>query len=439
MPSSPESPARVTAPLPPEPSVGCPAHGEALPLEEIDRHPDPREMYRGIRAEHGPVVPVTLDGAFAWLVIGYQEVVTAMRKEMLFSRDPQYWQPRSPIPDDWSLGLHTQRRPNALFATGDEHKRLRGALTRSIGMIRPGTVKRYTQTRANRLIDAFCEAGTADLVADYAARLPLMVLMRIFGFPERAEQQLMAAIPALLDSGDEAQAANQQIMDVIESHIAHRRQELGADAMAWLIEGSNASTEEEIARSNAEIREQVWLTLASAMGAMGNWITNGLERQVGNMHLRNGLNHGLVDIEEAMEATLRSRPPLQRVIGRWATRDTLLGPTRIAAGDMLVLDLAATNFDPCMEPGGRPLTHDDHNRAQLQFGAGSHGCPFPDPARLIATVSVDALLQRLPDVRLADGAALNRRPSIIVSALESLPVTFTPTARSVAPEVPLGA
>ncbi|MEU6000347.1 hypothetical protein ABZ837_21295 [Streptomyces sp. NPDC047197] len=434
MTSYPDFPAGASTLLPP---AGCPAHDAALPLAEIDAHPDPRELYRQMRAEHGPVVPVTLDGVFGWLVIGFDATKRVMREGVLYSRSPRHWRPRGPIPADWSLALHTQERPNALFATGEEHTRLRGALTRSLGRTRPGTVRRYTRDRANRLIDEFCETGGADLVAHYAAQLPLMVLMRIFGFSERSALRLVTALPALLDGGDAAQRANQQIMDVIESNIAHRRRELGADAIAWLIEEDTARSAAEIARSNDEIREQVWLTLASAMGAMGNWISNGLERQVNSARLRNDMNHGLADIEGVMRATLWEQPPLQRVIGRWATRDTRLGEQDIAAGDMLVLDLAAVNQDPCMGSDAERAATAAHSEANLPYGAGEHECPFPDLAEAIAVTAVDCLLQRLPDVRLADGAALTWRPSVIVRALEALPVRFTPTARSVsASEVP---
>jgi cytochrome P450 family 142 subfamily A polypeptide 1 len=37
------------------------------------------------------------------------------------------------------------------------------------------------------------------------------------------------------------------------------------------------------------------------------------------------------------------------------------------------------------------------------------------------------VLQRLPDLRLANGAELPLRPANFVSGLESMPVVFTPT------------
>jgi cholest-4-en-3-one 26-monooxygenase len=40
------------------------------------------------------------------------------------------------------------------------------------------------------------------------------------------------------------------------------------------------------------------------------------------------------------------------------------------------------------------------------------------------------VLQRLPDLRLADDSALPLRPANFVSGLEKMPVVFTPTKRA---------
>ena len=56
------------------PPPGCPAHAAkgAVPLSGPRFHTDPAQLYRDIRREHGPVVPVLLPGDVpAWLVIGY--------------------------------------------------------------------------------------------------------------------------------------------------------------------------------------------------------------------------------------------------------------------------------------------------------------------------------------------------------------------------------
>ncbi|MFF1628217.1 cytochrome P450, partial [Streptomyces sp. NPDC058272] len=237
---------------------------------------DPHVLYETKRGEYGPVVPVVLDGGvFAWLVLGYAELLEVTRREYVFSRDSRHWRPREgSIPKDWPLEPHTVWRPNAVFAGGEEHARLRGALTRALGRVSPQQVRRFTSETGHRLIDAFCASGRADLVQQYAGPLPLMTLMRLFGFPAAPEAQLQMAIPALLECGDQAREADRQIMQIVADHVARRHEEPAADITSWLIQ------DEEAGLDDNEICEQIWLTLNAGQGATSIWIANIAEQMV---------------------------------------------------------------------------------------------------------------------------------------------------------------
>ena len=63
----------------------------------------------------------------------------------------------------------------------------------------------------------------------------------------------------------------------------------------------------------------------------------------------------------------------------------------------------------------------------LAFGFGTHFCLGAALARLELRVLFREILARLPDLALADAAALEYRPSNFVSGLESMPVRFPPT------------
>lgn len=69
----PERPSMSPSPV----SGGCPASGgkAAVPLSGPGFHTEPQVVYRTMRSEYGPVVPVELPGGVpAWLVIGYREL-----------------------------------------------------------------------------------------------------------------------------------------------------------------------------------------------------------------------------------------------------------------------------------------------------------------------------------------------------------------------------
>ncbi|GHE73948.1 hypothetical protein [Streptomyces vinaceus] len=61
---------------------------------------------------------------------------------------------------------------------------------------------------------------------------------------------------------------------------------------------------------------------------------------------RGNLSGGQMTLPDALEQVLWDHPPLAVVPTRWATCDIEVGGTQIAAGDMVMLGLAAGNVDP---------------------------------------------------------------------------------------------
>ena len=65
----------------------------------------------------------------------------------------------------------------------------------------------------------------------------------------------------------------------------------------------------------------------------------------------------------------------------------------------------------------------------VAFGFGSHFCLGNRLARMELSVMFDRLLDRLPDLALADDDEPPKRAANFVSGYETMPVVFTPTAR----------
>jgi cytochrome P450 family 142 subfamily A polypeptide 1 len=61
----------------------------------------------------------------------------------------------------------------------------------------------------------------------------------------------------------------------------------------------------------------------------------------------------------------------------------------------------------------------------VAFGIGTHFCLGANLARMELGVMVQALLERLPDMRVAPGARPKREASTLVRGIASLPVVFT--------------
>lgn len=407
----------MSIPTPPTPPPGCPAHRLYGPEAETD----PMGLYEKLRAEHGAVAPVLVQGDLpAWLVLGHRENLDVARTPSRFSRDPRRWRDMQEgrVPADHPLTPMTAWQPVCHFVDGAEHERLRGALTESLERFDRRGVRRYVKRFADQLIDAFADRGRADLVADFAEPLPMLVMTQLVGAPDSYGPRLVEAARDMIQGTETAVASNEYVTVALQQLVARKHTTPGRDFTSWLLEHSTSLTDEEIV-------EHLRLVLIAAFETTANLIANTLRMVLTDRRFRANLSGGHMTLPDALEQVLWDEPPLTTVLGRWATGDTVLGGRQIQAGDMLLLGLAGGNVDPEIRPDLSLPVHG--NRSHLAFSSGPHECPGQDIGRAIAETGIDALLTRLPDVELAvlEGE-LSWTSSLMSRHLVSLPVTFTP-------------
>ncbi|MDG4863417.1 cytochrome P450 [Streptomyces sp. T-3] len=423
--STPESTTGSAADSAAAPPPGCPAHG--VGPEGIHRlygpeaESDPRGLYEKLRAEHGSVAPVLVQGDLpAWLVLGHRENLDVARTPSRFSRDSRRWRDmrEGRVPSDHPLTPIAAWQPVCNFADGAEHERLRGAVTESLERFDRRGVRRYVTRFANQLIDRFAQNGRADLVQDFAEQLPMLVMTQLVGMPDSYGPQIVEAARDMLKGTETAVQSNAYITETLRQLLERKREQPGRDFTSWLLEHDTALTDQ-------EILEHVRLVLIAAFETTANLIANTLRMVLTDRRFRASLSGGHMTLPDALEQVLWDEPPLTTILGRWATGDMVLGSASIREGDMVLLGLAAGNVDPEIRPDLSSPVHG--NRSHLAFSGGSHECPGQDIGRAIADTGIDALLARLPDLELAvPEDELTRSASLMSHQLVSLPVVFTP-------------
>ncbi|ORT61742.1 cytochrome P450 [Streptomyces sp. CB03238] len=417
----------TTPPSPAGPPPGCPAHRLYGPEAEAD----PMGLYEKLRAEHGSVAPVLVHGDLpAWLVLGHRENLDVARTPSRFSRDPRTWRDmrEGNVPADHPLTPMTAWQPVCHFVDGEEHQRLRRAVTESLERFDRRGVRRYVKRFADQLIDGFAEASRADLVANFAEPLPMLVMTQLVGAPESYGPRLVEAARDMIQGTATAVSSNEYVTVVLRELVSRKKAVPGRDFTSWLLEHSTALSDEEVI-------EHLRLVLIAAFESTANLIANTLRMVLTDRRFRANLSGGHMTLPDALEQVLWDEPPFTTILGRWATGDTQLGGRQIRAGDMLLLGLAAGNVDPDIRPD---LTLPVHgNRSHLAFSSGPHECPGQDIGRAIADTGIDTLLSRLPDLELAvPEEDLRWRSSLMSRHLVALPVTFTPRGATVTTAAP---
>ncbi|MCX5210521.1 cytochrome P450 [Kitasatospora sp. NBC_00240] len=405
----------------PTPPPGCPAHADAAPLYGPRFQTDPAQVYRELRAAHGPVAPIELAGGVpGWLVIGYRELQQVTGQPQLFGRDSARWNAWPSIPDDWPMKPMMAPVPSILYSEGAEHRRRSAVAGDALARVDQYELRKHSEEIADRLIDQFAGRGEADLVADYAHRLPLLVLCRLFGLREEEAPALIEGLLTMLDGGPDAQAGAARLLSGMERLVEEKREWPGSDIPSRMMA-------HEAGLSEAELMRDLRVLLIAGHQPTTYWISNALRLMLTDERFAASLSGGRRSVGQALNEALWEDTPTQIFAGRWATRDTQLGGQRIAAGDLVLLGLAGANADPAVrQADGTPA---EGNRAHLSHSHGEHGCPAPaqEVAEMIATTAIEVLLDRLPDLRLAVAEhALVWRPSPWVRGLVALPVSFTP-------------
>ncbi|GHH46928.1 cytochrome P450 [Streptomyces candidus] len=419
------------------PPPGCPAHAPsaadafaetAVPLSGPRFQTDPVALYREMRREHGPVVPVTLPGDLpAWLVVGYRELHQVTSDPVLFSRDSELWNQWERVPADWPLlPMIGRRQPSILYTVGERHTRRARMVSDALEAVDPFELRRYAEQFADGLIDTFCTRGETDIVSQYAMLLPVRVLAKIYGIPDTQGPGLVTALNDMIDGRERALAGQQHVVRTVSELLDAKRTVPGQDVASRMLADADASGPDGF--DTEDVLQDLMVMMAAGHQPTADWIGNTLRLMLTDDRFTASLSGGRHSVAEAMNEVLWEDTPSQNVAGRWAARDTRLGGRAVAAGDLLLLGLAAANGDPQIRTDASVLT--GGNNAFLSFGHGEHRCPFPaqETAEVIARTAVEVLLDRLPDIDLAVPAdALVRRPSPWLRGLSALPVTFTPT------------
>ena len=408
------------------PPPGCPAHSSGTTLlATATGAGEPGEIYSQLREQWGNVAKIELEpGVPAWLVMGYREMLTITNAERTYSRDARNWRDLN----DGVVSPHSGLLPmmawraNVVGADGAEHRRLRQPLDDGVARIDQRKVRRDVENLCAELVAGFSGRGEADLIAEYAAIVPILSIASLFGINSTEGEELRLALIALFGSQDDSQAGNRQFEEILFDLLKSRQANPTDDLTSAFINHPNL-------RNDAERLQSIVVMIAAGNETVTAWIAHTLRFLLTDPRFAARMYGGSLGVDDALDEALWRDPPMNNMPARYALHDTELGGHQIRRGDVLILGLAAANADPATfshhhtsgEPG---------NRAHLAFSAGPHTCPARVPARLITRAAVNTVLNLLPDMKLTIPASdVTWHPSPWTRVPQSLPVEFS-AARS---------
>lgn len=372
----------------------------------------------------GPVHHMRLaTGADAWVVTGYAEAKAVLTDPRVVKGGASH----TPFGDELPPSLFSALSSHMLTTDPPEHTRLRRLVSAAF-------TRRRVESLAPR-IEALCadllsglEAtldadGEADLIAEFAAPLPITVICELLGIPRSSHADVRAWASPLLAgrfAGYEAfLRASEEIVEFLHGLLADRRRAPQDDLLSALIavrDGDDRLTED-------ELTSMVYLLLLAGHETTVNLIANGVNALFDHPDQLAVLRASHERLPAVVEELLRYDSPAQVTIPAITAEPIELAGRSIPAGENVVVALLAVNRDPSRfaDPDALDLARDDGGH--LAFGHGVHHCLGAPLARLETRIALDALLRRFGDLeRAVPAESLERTPSLIINRLAALPV-----------------
>jgi cytochrome P450 len=364
-----------------------------------------------------------------WIVSRFQDVETLLRDPRLSADDRKsrrFDAMRKRLEKAGVWDEEEARTPSMLRSDPPDHTRLRRLVSkaftpRAVAALEPRIVK-----IVDELIDTIAASGEMDVIHDLAYPLPVKVIAEMLGVPDRdrdrfkhwSDEIVRTLGVSNLDDFRRSKRAGDELRAYLEGVAEERRREPQED----LISGLLRAEEEGDKLSLAEVFATCSLLLIAGNETTTNLIGNGLLALLRHPDQLALLRENPTLVENAAEETLRFDPPVQ-LTARLVAEPFEFHGHRFRQGQEIVLLLAAANRDPAANPNPRRFDVRRREIRHLSFGHGAHFCLGANLARLEARIAIGALVERLPDLRLAAHRP-RWRDNTILHGLESLPVGF---------------
>jgi len=281
---------------------------------------------------------------------------------------------------------------------GREHLRHRALITPALApRALRGDFPKLVEGIAHELIDGFAAKGSANLVPDFTFVYPLRVFTEILGLPADDVVKFHNWAIDLSHVAKDPQrglVASAKMKDYLAPLVEQKRAHPGDDLISKLataeVDGTKLDDEEVIS----------FLRLLVLAGAETTYhlLGNALVALLQDPALLELVRADRSRIAALLDETLRWECPVQ-IITRETVRDTTLAGTAISKGTDIIVGIGSANRDESRFPDADRFDIDRKGESHIAFGFGKHYCAGSRFALLEATVALDALLDRLPDLR----------------------------------------
>jgi cytochrome P450 len=390
---------------------------------------DPYAYYRALRLSEP--VKVFDDGSV--FLTRYDDVAAMYRNPAASSDKKQEF-----LPKYGDTPLYEHHTTSLVFNDAPVHPRVRRPLLGAVNQRAISRMEQGVRALVDRLLDAMQARAqppgqpvrAIDLIADFAAAIPVEVIGNLLAFPREDRAPLrgwsLAILGALEPSPTQAmhEAGNRAVLEFtayLRTLLAERRAhplDPEEDVLTRLLQPDAEGDE----LTERQLVHNCIFLLNAGHETTTNLIGNGVHALLTRRDQFDRLLQSPQLLPAAIEEMLRFESPLQ-LNNRRLLEASRIGDREFAAGTLVTLCVGAANRDPAQFPDPDRFDIARKPNRHLAFGHGDHACAGMNVARMEARIAVGALLARFPQLALAGEPVRDRR--VRFRGFSSLPVTLS--------------
>jgi cytochrome P450 len=362
------------------------------------------------RAAHCPLAPpaefanwrdepglqrATFHGHPVWVVSRYQDIRAALVDPRLSAKT---------IPDA-IMPTDADNNIPVMFARTDdpEHHRLRRMMTSNFTFRRCEAMRPQIQGIVDHYLGEMIRNGPpADLVRDFGLPVPSLVIALLLGVPpeDLGLFQRQTAVGLDQKSSEEQKAhAFGAMYAYIQELVKRKECEPGDDLISRLVTEYVATGQLDHATTamNSVIMMQAGHETTANMISLGTVAL----LQHPDVFGRLGQTDDPAVVANIVEELMRYLTIVHSQVDRVATEDLTIGGQLIRAGEFVMMNLPAGNWDSDFVDDPETFDVGRNTRGHLGFGYGVHQCIGQNLARVEMQVAFATLARRLPRLKLA--------------------------------------
>jgi len=372
--------------------------------KSLNQHLNPYPYFARLRAAGRVVRISTIFAGEGWLITRYDDAQRIATDPRL-SVDGRNAGPelRSRL-DKFKFRFVDSYPDHMLVVDPPDHTRLRRLVSKEFTPNRIAALEPFIRQKVNELLDAQPVDKPIDLMSALAAPLPVMLICKLLGVPQRYADVFRPMTSTLVELPVDAQTAARidkartEIWEYLQHFVADKRNSPNDGLVSALI----AASEDGDRLSTNELTAMAASLFTGGAETTTNVIGSGLLLLLRHAAQWQKLTTEPKLVPTAVEELLRFEGPVTLGLIRYAADDISIGDVTIPKGDLVFVGLATSNHD------GERFSEPEHfdisrqENAHLAFGRGTHYCIGAPLARLELQTFFSILASRFPNLRLAE-------------------------------------